>query len=69
LPEFIHVEKCFRGNNLTKGNRERGANIDSSTIDSRWLGERMDYSLAIDALIAARERPRESTSPQGTIRQ
>jgi hypothetical protein len=69
LPEFIHVEKCFRGNNLTEGNHERGIDIDSTTIDTRWLGERMDYGMAIDALIAARERSRESTKLEGTIRQ
>jgi len=66
LPEFIHVEKCFRGNKLPKRNREHGIVIDPSTIDSRWLGERMDYSLAIDALITARTRsqaPARAESP------
>jgi hypothetical protein len=57
LAESIPVEKCFSGNNLPRRNREHGIVIDPSTIDSRWLGERMDYSLAIDALIAARDRP------------
>jgi hypothetical protein len=75
LPEFIRVEKCFRGNILTEGNRERGIDIDSTTIDSRWLGERMDYGMAIDALIAAREgtrartrtRTRDKAELKGTI--
>jgi hypothetical protein len=53
LVEAIPVEKCFRGNILPDRNRERGIVVDPETIDSRWLGERMDYSLAIDALIAA----------------
>jgi hypothetical protein len=57
LAESIPVQKCFRGNKLPETNREHGIVIDPSTIDSRWLGERMDYSLAIDALIAARDRP------------
>jgi hypothetical protein len=60
---------------LTEGNRERGIDIDSTTIDSRWLGERMDYGMAIDALIAAREgtrartrtRTRDKAELKGTI--
>jgi hypothetical protein len=56
LAESIPVEKCFRGNKLPETNREHGIVIDPSTIDSRWLGERMDYGMAIDALISARTR-------------
>jgi hypothetical protein len=56
VAESIRVEKCFRGNNLTEISRQRGIDIDATTIDSRWLGETMDYSLAIDALIAARDK-------------
>jgi hypothetical protein len=61
LSESIRVEKCFSGNNLPARNRERGIDIDSKTIDTRWLGERMDYSLVIDALIAARRRSGEAS--------
>lgn len=33
------------------------------TIEARWTGECMDYSMAIDALIAAREREQQKTAP------
>jgi hypothetical protein len=49
------VEGCFRGN-ISARNREAGVRIVPDTIDTRWIGERMDYSIAIDALIAARQR-------------
>jgi hypothetical protein len=65
LDEYRPVEKCFRGNMLPDRNRQHGIVIDPTTIDSRWIGERMDYSLAIDALIAARERSRAESSVNG----
>ncbi len=55
LKERIRVEKCFRGN-ISELNRANGIQIDAQTVDSRWAGERMDYGMVIDALVAARER-------------
>ena len=54
LDDCAVVEKCFRGN-ISELNRSHGIEIDPVTVDTRWTGERMDYSMAIDALIAARE--------------
>jgi hypothetical protein len=56
LDEYKAVEKCFRGNILADLNGARGIAIDARIVDTRWRGESMDYSLAMDALIAARER-------------
>ena len=53
LPEFIVIKKCFRGNNLRSRNRDRGIVIDAATIDSKWNGETMDYSMAIEAMQAS----------------
>ena len=55
LPDHIPAEECFRGNILPERHRDRGIGITPATIDTKWLGETMDYSIAIDALIAARE--------------
>jgi hypothetical protein len=41
---------------LLAGNRAAGLAIDTRTARSRWLGERMDYSLAIEHLIQVRDR-------------
>ena len=63
---------CFRGNNLANGsgagdrrtpalfalNRAAGVPIDWRTARCGWLGERIDYSLAIEALIQRRDRAR-----------
>jgi hypothetical protein len=51
LPEYIPVERRFRGSVLPDLNRKRGVDIAPDTIITRWQGERMDYSLAIDALL------------------
>lgn len=56
LQQHPGTEKCFRGNILAEHNRERGIEIEPGTVDTRWLGERMDYGMAIDGLIAARKR-------------
>jgi hypothetical protein len=48
------VDECFRGN-ISAQNRKRGIQIDPRTIDTRWGGERMDYGMAVGALIAARQ--------------
>ncbi|HUO67191.1 MAG TPA: hypothetical protein VMV37_06630 [Gammaproteobacteria bacterium] len=46
--------KCFRGNNsdlaLESMNGAAGLTIDARTSRCRWLGERMDYSLAIEGM-------------------
>jgi hypothetical protein len=46
--------KCFRGNNSERAleslNLSAGIAIDARTSRCRWLGERMDYSLAIEGM-------------------
>jgi hypothetical protein len=39
-------------------NRARGLTIDAKTSRCRWLGEKMDYGMAIEHLIAVRDRQR-----------
>ncbi len=36
---------------LSRQHREEGVPIDSSTAVTRWRGERMDYGIAVDALL------------------
>jgi hypothetical protein len=48
------IDECFRGN-ISPHNRESGVQIDPDTIVTRWDGERMDYGMAIEALVAAKE--------------
>lgn len=46
--------RCFRGNNSERAleslNVDAGLAIDARTSRCRWLGERMDYSLAIEGM-------------------
>jgi hypothetical protein len=44
----------FRGSALSAFNRRRGIHVRPDTIVTRWLGETMDYSMAMDALLWAR---------------
>jgi hypothetical protein len=56
--------KCFRGNissdeptpRICTLNREAGLRIDASTGRCRWLGETMDYSIAIEGMQFLRDR-------------
>jgi hypothetical protein len=57
----------FRGNTLADLNRERGIAVGPKTVVTRWLGETMDYSLAIDALLAARSRCRAGARSPGSV--
>ena len=45
-------DRRFRGNvvSIQSDNRRRGLNITPDTLPSRWLGEEMDYSLAVTVL-------------------
>ena len=56
------VAARFRGIALAEGNRDRGVRIDPDTVVTRWQGERMDDSIAMDALLRARGR-RDGASP------
>lgn len=56
LPEYYAAEGRFRGSALAEINRERNVRIGPDTIVTRWQGERMDYALAMDALLPARAR-------------
>ena len=65
----------FRGNvahdaptpQICSENRSLGLQIDSSTGRSRWLGETMDYSLAIEAIQSLRDRALGARKPQGSV--
>jgi hypothetical protein len=56
--------KSFRGNisgdeptpRICTLNREAGLQIDASTSRGRWLGEMMDYSMAIEGMRSLRDR-------------
>jgi len=50
---------------LQESHREQGIVIDSSTAATRWRGEKMDYGIAIDALIGQAERAIVPTSISG----
>lgn len=59
------IRARFRGNfssaelavtALLEGNRAAGLEIDTHTARCRWLGERMDYGVAIEHLIQVRDR-------------
>jgi hypothetical protein len=56
LPEYVAVAGCFRGNRLADLNRGRDIEIRPNTVVTRWLGETLDYSMAIDGLLAAKRR-------------
>ena len=46
---------------LRESNREGGINIDANTAATGWRGERMDYGIAIDALLRRSQLNRDST--------
>jgi hypothetical protein len=56
LPEYIPVARRFRGNRLAERNRQREVTITPRTILTQWGGERMDYGIVIEALLAANRR-------------
>ena len=57
--EDFAVAGRFRGIAIAGFNRERGVHVAPDTVVTRWQGETMDYSMAMDAMLAARERERE----------
>ena len=57
--EDFAVSGQFRGIAIAGFNRERGITVAPDTVVTRWQGETMDYSMAMDAMLAARERVRE----------
>jgi hypothetical protein len=72
--------KCFRGNIsgeiTTSGelairhlNQDAGITIDATTCRTRWLGERMDVSLAIEGMQWRRDLllPEPSSSDRGAF--
>jgi hypothetical protein len=66
IRDTFAVTGRFRGNTLAARNRERGIAVGPKTIVTRWLGEAMDYSIAIDALLAARARYRARVRSPGS---
>jgi len=56
IPEAGRLEQCFSGNisaadSLAAAHTRAGVRIDSATIRSRWRGESLDYSQAIEAMM------------------
>lgn len=51
---------------LFEQNLSRGVRIDARTARCRWIGDRMDYGLAVENLILLRDRAR-AASPSGTM--
>lgn len=45
-------------NDILRVNEENGIHVDSRTAATRWLGERMDYEMALFCLFNRRDRPR-----------
>jgi hypothetical protein len=56
LPEHHFPAGRFCGIALAALNRDRDVVIRPDTVVTRWQGERMDYSMAIDCLLAQRAR-------------
>jgi hypothetical protein len=54
--EDFAVSGRFRGIAIAAFNRERGVHVGPNTVVTRWGGERMDISMVMDAMLAARER-------------
>jgi hypothetical protein len=71
-PDGTRVEangrKCFRGSaplRLAALNRDRGLAVDADTSRCGWRGERIDYGLAIEALVQRRDL---AAAPQVPVR-
>lgn len=56
LPDHYVAAGRFRGIALAAMNRDRNVVVRLDSVVTRWQGERMDYSMAIDALLARRAR-------------
>jgi hypothetical protein len=56
VSEDFAVAGRFRGIAIGDFNRGRGIHVTPASIVTRWQGERMDYSMALDGLVAARAR-------------
>jgi len=54
--EDFAVSGRFRGIAIAGFNRERGITVAPDTVVTRWQGERMDISMVMDGMLAARER-------------
>jgi len=54
----------FDWGDLAEQHRDHGIRITPATAVTRWRGERMDYSLAVEALLARARRSREDISAE-----
>jgi hypothetical protein len=45
------------GETLKEANRRQGLDITANTVDCFWDGERMDYHMAVDALLSYEDDP------------
>jgi hypothetical protein len=52
----------FDWRDLTEQHRDDGIRLTPATAVTRWRGERMDYSLATEVLLAQTHRAREDVS-------
>lgn len=71
-PVEANGARRFSGNVVPLGelSREAGLDIDARTSRCRWLGEPMDYSMAIEAMQWLEQRAREAAAaarPSSTI--
>jgi hypothetical protein len=67
VSEDFAVAGRFRGIAIGDFNRERGIHVTPASIVTRWQGERMDYSMAMDGLLAARAREAIARSVKGQL--
>ena len=57
---------AFELDRLFEQNLSRGVQIDEETARCHWIGDRMDYGLAVENLIWLRDRAREAATIQAT---
>ncbi|MBT8047229.1 MAG: HNH endonuclease [Gammaproteobacteria bacterium] len=70
-PMAAGPDRRFRGNvvSITAGNRGRGLDITPKTLPPRWLGEVMDYSMAVTVLQSSELSPRLEEQDVAWLRQ
>jgi hypothetical protein len=57
-----HTRPLYAPADLANGNAERGIHITPNTGSTKWTGERMDYSIAIDSLLYRTRRAAEASA-------
>lgn len=62
-PRPLH-QNAYDGTALVTQNAARGVEIDSRTATTRWRGERMDYGLGVEVLLAQAARGQRNVSAE-----